>query len=405
MASTDDRRHIGALDGLRALAALAVVVTHVGFATGVVEPDLIGSIIARLDVGVPIFFALSGFLLARPWLAAALGVANAKPRLGSYALRRFVRIAPAYWLALATVLLISGQGWIRDQFASDLRVSGGTVLTHLFVAQGYAGNYFSNFSQTWSLTTEIGFYVALPFIGLLVVHSARRLPDAESRYRRIRRSCIGAIVMGLSAATYGATDLPLASTGLARSTIGHSAWFAVGVWAAARQLSPARASADPRFGPGDNFLLSALCLLVASSPLGGPLGLAESTPLQALVRESMFTAIAALTINAAVWGRSASSVTVRFLESKPMRWLGDRSYALFLWHLPILYVLLTVAHIDLFRGSFLLIGTATLTLSILVAHLSWVMVESPILGWVHRRTQLRRQGTEQEEPQGLRDKG
>jgi len=52
-----------ALDGLRALAALAVVLTHVGFSTSrSVQPDLVGAIIARGDFGVTVFFLLSGFL-------------------------------------------------------------------------------------------------------------------------------------------------------------------------------------------------------------------------------------------------------------------------------------------------------------------------------------------------------
>lgn len=383
--------HIGALDGLRALAALAVLVTHVGFATGVVEPDLIGAIVARLDVGVAVFFALSGFLLARPWLASALGLTDRKPRLASYSMRRFARIAPAYWIVMTVVLLVSGQGWIREQFASDLQVSPKTVLTHFVVGQGYSGDYFSNFAQTWSLTTEISFYIALPFLGALLVRSARRTPDPDLRFQHIQRLCGGAIIFGLFVATYCATDLPFASTGLARSVIGHSAWFAAGVWAAARQMSLSGEGRAPRFGPGDRFALAALCLLIAASPLGGPLAFEDSTPFQALVRESMFTAIAALTISAAVRGTTSSSLTVRLLESKPMRWLGARSYALFLWHLPILYALMTAAHIDLFTGSFTVIGIFTLLVSVLVADLSWRLVEAPILGWVHRHTQLSRQ--------------
>lgn len=398
-------RHVGALDGLRTLAALAVLVTHVGFATGVVRPDLIGSIIARLDVGVPVFFALSGFLLAKPWLTSALGLTDTKPRLNSYILRRFARIVPAYWVALAFVLLIAGQGWIRDQFASDVEVSPESVLTHFVAAQGYSGDYFSNFAQTWSLTTEISFYVVLPVLGALMVRATQRLPDPELRYLRVRRLCISTIVFGLAVAAYCATDLPLASPGLARSVVGHSAWFAVGVWAAARQLRPAQRARTPRFGPGDSFVLAALCLLVAASPLGGPLTFANSSPVQAFVREVMYTAIASLTISAAIWGSASSSVTVRFLQSSPMRWLGDRSYALFLWHLPILYALMTAAHIDLFRGSFVLTGIFTLTVSVLVSDVSWRLVESPILGWAHRRTQLRRQCTDQEQSKALRDKG
>ncbi|MET0448097.1 MAG: acyltransferase, partial [Aeromicrobium sp.] len=385
MAVGADRRHIGALDGLRALAALAVVATHVGFATGFVRADLVGAVVGRLDVGVPLFFALSGFLLVRPWLAVPLGVGTSSPSLGTYAVRRLARIAPAYWIVLAVVLLISGLGWIRDQFATDLTVGPGSVVTHVVVGQGLTEHYFSNFAQTWSLTTEVVFYAVLPVVGWLLVRSTRHLGDAAARYRRVRSCCIGAVVLGIATAAYATTDLPLASPQLARSVIGHAGWFAVGIWVAAHEMTPARP--DRRFSlrPGDGFALAGVCLLVAASPFGGPLTLEDSTAVQAVVREAMFTAIAALTLTAAVRGRATESPTVRFLESAPMRWLGDRSYAIFLWHIVDLFGIMTVARVDLFTGSFVVIGLATVIISIGLADLSWRLVESPVLAVAHRR--------------------
>lgn len=390
MAAGADRRHIGALDGLRALAALAVVTTHVGFATGFVRADLLGAVVGRLDVGVPLFFALSGFLLVRPWLAVPLGVATAAPSLGAYAVRRLARIGPAYWIVLAVVLLISWQDWTRDQFTTDLTVGPASVGTHLVVGQGLTERYFSNFAQTWSLTTEVIFYAVLPVLGWLLARSTRHLDDPSARYRRVRSCCLGATVLGLATAAWATTDLPLASPQLARSVIGHAGWFAVGIWVAAYEMTPARPERRLSLRPGDSFALAGLCLLVAASPLGGPLTLDASTAPQAFVREAMFTVIAALTLTAAVRGSAASSPTVRFLESTPMRWLGDRSYAIFLWHLVVLFGVMTVARVDLFTGSFVVIGLVTLAISIGLADLSWRFVESPILGLVHRRTQLRR---------------
>ena len=64
-------RHQDALDGLRAVAAAAVLLTHVGGLTGYVVTGSPASwVISRGDVGVPIFFALSGLLLYRPWASA-----------------------------------------------------------------------------------------------------------------------------------------------------------------------------------------------------------------------------------------------------------------------------------------------------------------------------------------------
>lgn len=402
MAAGADRRHIPALDGLRALAALAVVATHVGFATGFVRADLLGSVVARLDVGVPLFFALSGFLLLRPWLVVPLGTGTHTPALGTYAIRRLARIAPAYWIVLTVVLIIASQGWIRDQFATDAVVDPASVATHLVVGQGFTEQYFSNFAQTWSLTTEVAFYIVLPLLGWLLVRSTRRLGSPEARYRHLRACCLGAVVLGLATAAYATTDLPLASPALARSIIGHADWFAVGIWAAAYELTPTRTAPRLSLRPGDSFALAGVCLLVAASPLGGPVTLADSTAFQALVREGMFAAVAALTLTAALHGVGASSSTVRFLEWRPMRWLGDRSYAIFLWHLVVMFGVMTIANVDLFTGSFVVIGLVTVILSIGLADLSWRLVESPVLDLVHRRSQRGRERAHQEDAESRR---
>ena len=59
------------IDGLRGLAALLVLLSHVGFWTGADHLDLSGGLLARGDSGVAVFFAISAFLLLRPWLPGA----------------------------------------------------------------------------------------------------------------------------------------------------------------------------------------------------------------------------------------------------------------------------------------------------------------------------------------------
>ena len=100
------RRRFGALDGLRAIGALAVLSTHVGFASGdALHGPFTGSL-ARLDAGVAIFFAISGFLLYRPHLVAMVQ-ARSHPATGAYLWHRALRILPALWIAtiLAAFLL------------------------------------------------------------------------------------------------------------------------------------------------------------------------------------------------------------------------------------------------------------------------------------------------------------
>ena len=68
-ASTAVEPRFPCFDGLRALAALAVLMTHVSFAGGANAPNLFGAFFARMDGGVAVFFVLSGVLIYRPFAA------------------------------------------------------------------------------------------------------------------------------------------------------------------------------------------------------------------------------------------------------------------------------------------------------------------------------------------------
>lgn len=69
--------HLRLVDGLRAVAAGLVLVSHVAFWTGAANIDLVGGFVARGDAGVAVFFAISAFLLLRPAIARGLdGVAG-----------------------------------------------------------------------------------------------------------------------------------------------------------------------------------------------------------------------------------------------------------------------------------------------------------------------------------------
>ncbi|MEA2495606.1 MAG: hypothetical protein QOJ29_3517, partial [Thermoleophilaceae bacterium] len=81
-----------------------MLLTHTAFLSGANMFGSYGHFTARLDVGVTVFFVISGFLLYRPFVAARIEGRRA-PRVRDYARRRVLRIFPAYWLAL-TVLAI-----------------------------------------------------------------------------------------------------------------------------------------------------------------------------------------------------------------------------------------------------------------------------------------------------------
>ena len=94
------------LDTLRAVGALAVLTTHTAFQSGdYLGHGYLGTLLSRLDIGVAIFFVLSGFLLSRPFLARA-AVGRPAPALGRYALKRVLRIFPVYAVSVVLALLL-----------------------------------------------------------------------------------------------------------------------------------------------------------------------------------------------------------------------------------------------------------------------------------------------------------
>jgi peptidoglycan/LPS O-acetylase OafA/YrhL len=95
------------IDGVRAIAALTIFAFHVFFHLGLLNTDLLSRYLGNLNVGVPIFFVVSGFLIYRPFVAKRFAQ-EPSPETEPYAIRRALRIVPAYWVALVIVTLILG---------------------------------------------------------------------------------------------------------------------------------------------------------------------------------------------------------------------------------------------------------------------------------------------------------
>ena len=376
------------LDLLRALAAAMVVLTHVAFWTGADHLDVSGPLLARGDAGVAVFFAISAFLLLRPFLRAGLA-GTPMPDLRRYAVRRAARILPGYWVALAAVLLVA---------ALAPRRTGGVgspldVVLHVVLLQGYSGRSYQSFSQTWSLTTEVTFYVLVPLIGTALGRLARRP-------RRVWAVLGGTLLLGLCAqgasAAWTGVDPHSGAGVLATSVLGHAGWFAAG--AALAVLAETGDSGVPASvrrwldfsgaNPGVVVLGAALLFLLAATPLAGPVDLHAPTAAEAVTKELLYTAIAALLVLAAT-SPVRGTVARAAAGSPAARWLGDASYPVFLWHVLALQVVYLLTSRSLFTGAFTATLIAATALSVLVARASVALVERPVLAQAHRRTRSR----------------
>lgn len=181
------RRTFADFDGFRAIAAVSIVVFHVSFLSGIgLRHRVFGLFLARLDVGVPLFFVISGFLLYRPFVAAHLAQRPA-PGVRRFLTRRLLRIVPAYWVVFAVVALLG------------LKSVGGVadVAVYLGFLQIYDSHHLGGgISQAWSLCTEITFYFALPVYGAIV----GRLAAGARTTTVLRRElfCVGIVyVVGI----------------------------------------------------------------------------------------------------------------------------------------------------------------------------------------------------------------
>ena len=108
-------RQFPCFDGLRAIAVVLVLLLHTAWISGFTLRSSLGIYTARLEIGVSIFFLISGFLLYRPFVLSHL-TGERSPNTRRFWQRRLLRIVPAYWLALTVLtygfhLVSLGPGW------------------------------------------------------------------------------------------------------------------------------------------------------------------------------------------------------------------------------------------------------------------------------------------------------
>ena len=358
------------LDWLRAVGALAVVTTHVAFQTGAyARQETVGTMLARLDIGVAIFFVLSGFLLSREWWARAqLGLP--RPATRRYAVKRALRIMPVYVVTvLATILVVPGNSgrsapdWLATLLVGDVYVDDS-------LPQGL--------TQMWSLTAEVAFYVVLP--GLMLVAS-----------RRIGRIALATpLLVAMVVVTIAWILVVVPAVVVLRDWApnlwlpGYLVWFAAGMWLSrehvrwqADRSSPVAGSLA-RLGaqPGVCWSLAAGLFLLISTPLAGPVSLEPGTLSEALLKNLVYTGIAVAVVIPGIWG-PRDSAFLRVVSSRPLRHLGHVSYGVFCVHLIVLAVLLDTRDYQLFSGDFARIWVLVVAITLVVSEVLYWGVERP----------------------------
>lgn len=373
------------IDSLRAIAALTVLFAHAAFYTDLMgqAPDL-RPYIARLDVAVPVFFVVSGFLLYRPFVAARVR-GEPQPRTGAYAWRRFLRIVPAYWVALTLMTI-----WLGLPGVFTLE----GIPTYYGFAQIYSdpetarGGIF----QAWTLCVEVAFYAFLPVWALFL----RRLPgrDPRSAIRTEAWALAGLIFVSLAykAVILGtAADPEHANANLALLYL-PAFLDQLGIGMGMAIASVAIATREPGTGersragavfdrfPGIAWALAFLFFWIACTRIGldGFGGLTEpTTAAQALVRHVLYALVAlALVFPAAFGDQTRGFLRTRVLANPALLYVGVVSYGLYLWHTG---VLIQLERWEFSRQSTVLWFAIGLAGGVALASLSWWLLERPVL--------------------------
>lgn len=360
------RGFLPAVEGMRACAAVGVVVTHVAFQTGHTG-GIIGRLFGRFDLAVAVFFALSGFLLWRGHAAAARGLRPIPPT-GHYLRSRIVRIMPGYLVAVVVILSL-----LPDAKA-DLTVwLANLTLTQIYVPLTLT----AGLTQMWSLSVEVAFYLALPLLALLV----RRVPVRA----RIP------VIAGAAVASLGWAVLPIVST----EGVNHLnwppaffSWFAAGMLLA--ELTVTHVGWPHRLARRRVLMavVAVAAFLVTASPIAGPEGLTPGTVGQFIVKIAMGAVVAGALLAPLVLDRP--DTPHRLLGHTTMVTLGRWSYGLFVWHLAALAMVFPVIGEFAFNGHMPVVLVLTVVFGFAIAAVSYALVESPcrtaLRRWEYRHT-------------------
>jgi peptidoglycan/LPS O-acetylase OafA/YrhL len=359
-------------DPLRGVAALAVAVSHViglavlswaiDFELGLSEEARnafgpAGDVVRSWGtLGVSVFFVLSGYLLSRAFLRAAV-LGDEPPGLVRFARNRLLRVVPAFWAVLVVLLLVVIVPGVEE-------AGTGSVL-RTFLFDGGIGRMLPEWiGHTWTLDIEMRFYLLLAVAGSAFALLVPRLPAAA------RVWVIAAATAALAVWSFAAHDVgnPLTSIGFGEN-VGR---FAIGIGLALVEVSALRRLPAAWLGP----MLFAVGLVgfvavsVASQDPELPLG--DATPW-------LMTLTAGAIVAGPLLWQWQGRPPWRVLDNAALRWAGSRSYSIYLIHLPLYTGLMQFAESAGYERRALLLAGTGLPLALVAAEGLHRAVERPFL--------------------------
>lgn len=326
------------LHGLRALAALMVLLFHIHVLAQIPAPSWLPWVRWHFSLGVHLFFVLSAFSLA--WANP-----DASRQAGPYFIKRFFRIGPLFWLMQLYFLYMTG--WPSPSQA---------ILDLTFAFNLVPGMHHSRVMAGWTIGTEMVFYAVLPLL-------------LQIRSRLAVGVALGLTLVVSFAARVGLSAVLSGSDYALIAFVSNLSVFMAGLLAF-RFFERARTTpAAERVA-----MLAALFALVVIGLLLSPLGARLSIPGNPDIL-GFGLAFGALCL----WQALRPSWLLR---GRPALWLGERSYSLYLLHIPVLmnlkpvYARILVTTDSVSLGFFGCVAATLLPLCLL-AELTYRAIERP----------------------------
>jgi peptidoglycan/LPS O-acetylase OafA/YrhL len=360
--------HLPGIDGLRAIAVILVILFHV-----------LPNALPGGGLGVDIFFVISGFLITG--LLVAEKSETGRIRFGSFWARRARRLLPA--LAILLLVCTSAALFVGGDVLVGIgrQLLGAATFSSNWLAIASGTSYFGGttpelFRNLWSLAVEEQFYLVWPFVVLLVV---------LLRWRWIRFGIFVVVAAASAAAMIIEYSPKVDPTRLYYGTDTHSFGLALGAALAVAVSGMARHPLEwPRWS-------RRVLGIVGTLAVGGLIATSILVPDEsALMFQGGFAAVAVLSAVAILGAILPGGLLGSALDLAPLRWIGARSYGLYLWHWPVL-VLVTAAEPKWQDSTptVWLIGAVTVVITLAAAALSYQFVERPIRrvgfrAWIRR---------------------
>ena len=371
---------------MRGIPAVAIIIGHAWFFTGGFggfTGSLPNRAMVRMDGFVALFFLLSAFLLYRPMIAHRTG-GPAAPRLGDYGRRRFLRLYPAYWVALTVLAafpglygVFSGNWWAFYSLASFIHIGWQNVCAP-------HNELLCGLPQSWTLGVDMTFYLLLPIYAALTALLARGR-DARSW---VRTELVLLALLGAASLILGGPPLSLRSHDWFRFTaLGHMYWFALGLGLAVVSVLDWRSGLPKLMRAAASrpelcwAAAAAIYLFTVLVYYPAPFIIAPFRDSFEYTTLNVIQGVAAILLFIpAVFGNPNRGLPARILGHPFLMWIGLISYGLLLWNTTFAVLLGSQGAGE---GYWPVLIGGTL-ISVPAAALSYYLVERPVMKLKYR---------------------